>query len=166
MPIDTFSLPGQQQTMRQENVATQEPAPGHYERPGFEADQQRELFVLDPNHRMTDDEIQIDAMLTREQLALRQAEAEARIDLSKEEYDPSYFDGIDNESRKEGAIDEAQAYYAQQREVVATPHAQETVGVSYEAAQELTAHPEQNLPRLSNVGKLVVASRSELVLTA
>ena len=75
-------------------------------------------------------------------------------------YHPEVFDQMNREAHH------ADTYYTQKRESVAAPQAQETVGVSYEDAQALSVRPEQNMPRLSNVGKLIVSSREELVLTA
>lgn len=146
MPIDTFNLPGYEQALRRDDVAVSD----EYISAGIDQIQAH------ANHQSSAQEIE-DAILTPQQRAEKAAQW---VLEESDEYHPEVFDRMNQEAHQ------ADSYYTQQREVVAAPQAQEIVGVTYEAAQELSAHPEQNLPRLSNVGKLVVASRSELVLTA
>lgn len=174
MPVDTFAIPfGPQQ---QDSAAAQEAsAPGYYARRDFEARQQVELqpsaglsdayisagldrIETHANHQSSAQEIE-DAILTPEQRAEKAAQWNLNEEI-EDAYHPEVFDQMNQEAHH------ADSYYTQQRESVATPQAQEIVGVTYEAAQELSAHPEQNMPRLSTVGKLIVSTREEVVLTA
>lgn len=150
MPTDTlntFQLPYRPDQQR-DSVAVDKSAPGHYERPDFELNQQRPLYEKDFSQA---------AMTEAER-----AEDDATLNLNEDlvdDYHPEVFDRMNHEAHQ------ADSYYTQKRESVA--HAQHVESPTFTPEMATQSIKEGlHLDRAVKAAERLEYERDQMVLAA